>query len=610
MCGIAGYLGLNPPSERKLQEVGNTLIHRGPDGSGVFRFVASSGVGVGLVHRRLAIIDFESRSNQPFRLGDGVLVYNGEIYNYLEVRQQLQDLGHSFKTRGDTEVLAVALQQWGKDCLERLEGMWAFAWYKEADQSLLLSRDRFGEKPLYIHRTSECIYFASEPKAIFCLLERKLPVNYTQVKRYLVNGYKSLYKTRDTFFEGLEEVLPGHVVQAGHKFYESSRYWSPNFNCQNPSMTFSDAVENTKNLLVSSIRIRLRSDAPIAFLLSGGVDSNALVSIAHKILNHDSHAFTIIHSDSRYEEREVVDAAVNNLGIRHTQVPLSSKGFLSNLRRQIIGHDAPIYTITYYVQWLLMQEIHKNNYKVAISGTGADELFSGYYDHHLAYLADVSKSAPFAYQSSLQNWEREIRPWVRNPYLTNPSYFIDEPEARDHIFLDSSKFSALLNEYFFEKFSEERYSDQLLRNRMLNELFHETVPVILHEDDLNSMHCSIENRSPFLDRKLFEFTNRIPTINLINRGRAKAVLREALRGIAPALILDNPVKIGFNASILELLDTTDKRVVDEVLSDSPVFDIVNRAGVTKLLKGSRFPNSESKFLFNFLCSKLFLEEFS
>lgn len=609
MCGIAGYFGSNPPNEQRLREAGNTLQHRGPDGSGVYRLVSDAGSGVGLVHRRLAIIDLDSRSNQPFRLGDGVLVYNGEIYNYIEVRKELQKVGFKFKTTSDTEVLAAALLYWGVDCLDKLEGMWAFAWYKETDGSLLLSRDRFGEKPLYLHRSSHNVFFGSEPKAIFALMGRNLPVNYSHLKRYLVNGYKSLYKTQETFFDGLEEVLPGYIVQINDHDFKRSRYWNPSLNCQNVSMTFEDAVHEAKYLLTSSVATRLRSDVPIAFCLSGGIDSNALVSIASKELGYESHGFTIVNTDSRYEERELVETAVCELGIRHTSVTISPKNFLGNLRSLIKSHNAPVYTLTYYAQWLLMQAIHENGYKVSVSGTGADELFSGYYDHHLAYLQEVAVNFPSLHEVSLRNWEREIKPWVRNPYLSNPNYFIDSPDSREHIFLDNRVFSSMLVEPFLEGFYEEQYSDQLLRNRMLNELFHESVPVILHEDDLNAMYFSIENRSPFLDRRLFEFCQRVPTVNLIQQGRAKAVLREAVRGIAPDAVLNSARKVGFNAPIFDFLDIRDSAIVNELIADSPIFDIVQRQEIAQLLEESSLPNSRSKFLFNFVCAKLFLEEF-
>jgi asparagine synthase (glutamine-hydrolysing) len=188
--------------------------------------------------------------------------------------------------------------------------------------------------------------------------------------------------------------------------------------------------------------------------------------------------------------------------------------------------------------------------------------------------------------------------------------FIEQPDFRGHIYLDAEEFSGILTRPWSEPFQEARFSDELLRNRMANEMFHENVPVILHDDDLNAMYYSIENRSPFLDRELFDFCFRIPTAHLIRDGRAKAVLREAVRGIAPTRIVENRRKVGFNAPIFSFLDVTDPQVRAEVLADSPIFEHVKRERIEALMNRPDLPNSESKFLFYFLSAKMFLEEFA
>ena len=197
---------------------------------------------------------------------------------------------------------------------------------------------------------------------------------------------------------------------------------------------------------------------------------------------------------------------------------------------------------------------------------------------------------------------------MRNPYLSNPELFVKQPGFRGHIYLNADEFATYLTNGFDEEFSEREFTGNLLRNRMLNELFAEAVPVILHEDDLNAMYFSIENRSPFLDRELFEFSTSIPTKYLVRGGRAKAVLREAMRDIVPDMILDNRRKVGFNAPIHSLLDAGDPKVRTELLADSPVFEIVRREKLEQLLDRRQLPNSESKLLFNIVCAKLFLEE--
>ena len=278
------------------------------------------------------------------------------------------------------------------------------------------------------------------------------------------------------------------------------------------------------------------------------------------------------------------------------------------MRHLVVKHDSPVSTISYYVHWLLMDKISKSGYKISISGTGADELFSGYYDHHLLYLASISKNEEL-YKISKNNWFNHVSPIVRNKYLQDPDRFVNNINFRDHIYTGKD-FVNYLHEPFFESFKEKEYQVSLLRKRMLNELFEEVVPVILHEDDANSMYHSIENRSPFLDRRLFETSLKIPTKYLIQNGKAKSVLRESMRGIAPNVILDCQKKVGFNAPIEDLLDMNNPNNREQILGDSCVYNIIKRELIEKMLSKKIISNEETKFLFTFLGIKFFLEEFS
>lgn len=607
MCGIAGYFGTRELSAERLQRCLQLMGRRGPDHAAGFQYQPAVGWNVYLLHTRLSIIDLDERAHQPFRLGAKVLVYNGELYNYVELRRELRARGQAFDTESDTEVLLRTLVEYGWPGLEKGEGMWAFALYDTNDGSLLLGRDRFGEKPLYLYRDATGLYFGSEVKFITSLLGHPLQVNEQHLYRYLVNGYKALYKGSDTFFQGVRELPPASVLMVDREGRETPyTYWQPRF-APDDSLTYAEAVAGARDALLRAVKLRLRADVPLAFCMSGGVDSNALISIAKNTYHYDVHGFTIANSDARYEEQDMVEYAVAELGIRHTSIPVTPEGFVSKLRTLVRQHDAPVYTLTYFAHWLLMESIAAHGYRIAISGTAADELFSGYYDHHLAYLYEV-RHDPTLYAAARQAWLEHVRPLVRNPYLRHPEVFLENPEFRDHIFLDADGFARYLTREWREPFSERYFTDSLLRNRMLNELFHESVPVILHEDDLNAMYFSIENRSPYLDRELFEFCYRIPSKYLIRAGLAKAVLRDAMRGIVPERILTNPRKVGFNAPIFSFLDVQDPEVRSAVLDRSPIFTYVRREKIETLLQKADLPNSESKFLFYFLSSKMFLEE--
>ena len=608
MCGIAGYTGGTPPAPQTIDACLTMMRHRGPDAQAWTRRTHADGRAVDLLHTRLAIIDLDPRANQPFRVGSRSMIYNGEIYNFIELRNALEGEGVTFQTTSDTEVLLRAIDRWGWDALDRFEGMWALAVHDEADGSLTFSRDRFGEKPLYLFRDGADLYFGSEIKFIVALLGHRLEVDEQHLYRYLVNGYRALHKSHDEFFLGVTTVAPGTVSRlsaAGE--WCVRRFWTPATAIAD-AMSYDEAVDGVRSRLLEAVRIRLRADVPLAFCMSGGVDSNSLISIARRVFDYDVHGFTIQNADARYDERELVADAVQDLGIRHTAVQVTTTNFLSKLRAVVRQHDAPVSTISYYAHWLLMEQIAACGYRIAVSGTAADEVFSGYYDHHLAYLADT-QNQPEIYGPAVAAWRTHVQPIVRNPFLRDPDAFVRNPALRDHIFLDAREFAGYLQRDWSEPFAETEYSASMLRNRMLNELFHEVVPVILHEDDLNAMSFSIENRSPFLDRGLFEFASSIPTQYLIRDGYAKAILRDAMRGIVPPAVLESRRKVGFNAPIHAFIDPSDRDTRASLLDDSPVFDHVRRDRIEALLDKPALPNSESKFLFYFLNAKMFLEEF-
>lgn len=610
MCGIAGYFGRKIIDDFRINQTLELMKRRGPNGQKFEKKKVSSEKHCYFLHSRLSIIDADHRSDQPFHYNDKTLIFNGEIYNYLEVKQELEKIGHRFITRSDTEVLIHALDEWGTEALNKCEGMWAFALYDEKTKTLTLSRDPFGEKPLYIYEPEPGeFYFGSEIKFISSLAGVKFKPNLNHISRFLVNGYKSLYKSNETFFYGVEELKSASLLRitvSGNKHL--NKYWIPEF-IEQHDMSFEEAVSEVRDKLLKSVELRLNSDVPIAFHMSGGVDSNSLISIAKRVFDYDVHGFTIVNKDLRYEEQGMVEASVSELNILHTNVTCNTQNFIGNMQKLVHYHDAPVITITYYLSWLLQNEVQKNGYNVSISGTAADEIFSGYFDHQIMYFNDV-KDQTNLFEISVQNWKRDIYPHVRNPKLRSFDTFIKNPFDREHSYLKNDVYSTYTKNNWKEPFSEKYYRNGLLRNRMVNEIFHETTPVILHEEDLNAMYFSIENRSPFLDRNLFSLCQAIPTKHLIKNGAAKAVLREAMRGIVSDAILDSKRKVGFNAPIFDLLDINDSNVKGYLLEDSPIFEIIRHESIEKMIEKNNLPNSDSKFLFSFLSSKMFLESFS
>lgn len=603
MCGLAGYFGKKQLELQQIQSTIDVMKKRGPDHQD-FVNIRSDENNITLIHSRLSIIDLDPRSNQPFRKEDCVLVYNGEIYNYIELRKELQKKEVQFTTSSDTEVVLNYYLKYGEKCVDYFEGMWCFALYDGRRNKLFLSRDRFAEKPLYYFRSEDGFYFASEIKAIKRLSNERLTINQNHLHRYLVNGHKSLYKTKETFYQEISELDFASNLVISDTGFKEYKYWCPQYKPQNISEA--DALEGTRHHLSESLKIRLRSDVPLAFCLSGGVDSASLVSIAAKEFNYDVKTFSIIDDDHRYDEHENIEATVKDTGCDNTKIILdSAQDNIQRLKELVDYHDAPVATISYFVHSMLSEAISKQGYKISISGTAADEIFTGYYDHFNLHLAEVKNDSD--YLDYLNNWKKYPAPFVRHPDLQKSDLYFKDKNFREHIYLNNNLFKSFLKPDFNESFSEFNYSNSLLRNRMMNEMFNEVVRVILHEDDLNSMKYSLENRSPFLDTKLFEFVNSIPSKMLIKNGYAKYLLRESMEGILNDKVRLSREKKGFNASINSILDFNNPDHRAYILDDSPVFEFIKKDKIEDLIGQDEFPNSYKKFLFNFINTKVFLE---
>ena len=578
------------------------MQNRGPDGSGVYEG-SVAGKSLILFHTRLSIIDPMPASDQPMTRNGLTLVFNGEVYNHIELRRELENLGHRFSTAGDTEVILAAYEQWGTDCFRRFEGMWALALHDASKDRLVLSRDRFGEKPLYLWKHGDAFLFASEVKALAAMAGEWPAVNDAQVRRYLVNGYKSLYPSGATFYRDVLEFPAASLQELDGSDRPPETFWSIRYAPE--KIGLGDAVETTHALVRDAIDLRLRADVPVAIRLSGGIDSNVLTGVALKALGQDMQTFSIVDDDPRYDETHHIDRAIGYFGGRHERISIPKTGFWERMDRLVRYFDGPMMTISYYLHALVSEAIHDAGIKVSLGGTGADEIFSGYYDHYLFWLAGMKGQADHA--ELVEQWRGSYGQFVRNPYLQDPDAFVKNPTARDHIFLGADRFSAFLVDGFSEEHSETAYCDDLLRNRMLNELLGETVPVMLHEDDLAAMAYSVENRAAYLDSKLVDFLFTVPSDHLIRNGLPKHLLREAGRGIADEEVLNNPRKQGINAPVTSFLDFGDAEVKDRMLADGPLYDYVRRDKVLELLQSPIALNSESKFLFSLISLKLWLE---
>lgn len=609
MCGIAGFVGKVEIPREKLAAAARALAHRGPDGADSWTGEIG-GRHVALVHTRLAIIDVAHRADQPFRDGPVTLVFNGEIYNYLELRDELERKGETFRTTSDTEVLARLLARDGAAALDRMEGMWAFAAVDRERGSLTLSRDRFGEKPLLLWRRPEGLYFASEVKALAALAGVWPAADMERIARFIALGYKSVHKRPGSFFAGVVELPAASVLTIDAAGRESlASYWTLRHAPR--AMTRADAVAGVRERLLESLKLRLRSDVPLAFCLSGGVDSGALASLAAKRFGATVEAFTVVDDDPRYDERANAERVVADIGCRWHAVPVDDRHSLDQLDRLVALHDKPVLTISSFVEARLAEAMATHGFKVALSGVGADELFTGYYDHYLFWLAGRAADPAVStdeHAGLVARWRETYGRMVRNPVLQDPQVFIRDPGRRDHIYLGADQFASWLHVPLNTAFAEASFSPEVLRNRMLNEIAEETVPVMLAESDANFMRVSIENRAPFLDRALAEFAFSVPAEHLVHDGLPKSLLRDAVEGDLDEAVRTDSAKRGFNASLAKLIDSADPAVRERIMSLGPIFDIVDRKAVERLLGRDSFLNSEQKFLFAVLSAGTFLRQ--
>ena len=489
--------------------------------------------------------------------------------------------------------------------------MWSFAIYDKTENSLFISRDRFGEKPLYISHDSLNFYFGSEIKFIKSLKDKNFKINHDLVKSFLMNGYKTIFKKKETFFSDITRVenATAIILKEG-KIKRIYKYWHPKYK-ENLKLKPNDAIELCKEKIINSVKLRLRSDAPIAFCLSGGVDSSSLVSVASKVLNYKVKTFSIIDEDPRYDETENIRKVVSDLNCKFELINLKDIDFIEKLKNLVNYHDGPISTISYLIHSLISEVASNQGFKVIVSGTGADELFTGYYDHYLYQLNEIQGTQYF--EKNLKDWKKFILKNIRNKKLRDYNSFLKTDPPKNHIF-DTPRDKSIFIDSKNKEFYEYDFCANHLKNRMLNELFYEVTPVILNEDDLNSMMNSMENRSPFLDTKLFDFAYSVPVHMHMKNGYNKYLLRESMKNILNESVRLDRVKKGFNASIDSMINLKSEYIQNFILdSKSRIYDIINYEKMEKYflnINSETNKNVHSKFYFSFISCKLFIDQFS
>ncbi len=557
MCGIAGILRFDRRThvdEQRLRRMCDALQHRGPDDHGVM-IAGHAGLG----HRRLSIIDLAG-GRQPMANADQTvwITYNGEIYNFRELRADLESRGFRFTTQSDTEVILRAYEAFGEECVERLRGMFVFAIWDQRARKLFLARDRLGIKPLYYAIRGDEILFASEIKAILAAGTIQPTFNKAILPEFLSTRFSA---GAETFFEGIRKLLPGRTLSWSHEQgFHGRRYWRLPVAMDDSGATLAQRAREVRARLEEAVRSHLVSDVPVGLFLSGGIDSSGLAALMAPMVTEPIRSFSVGFEDPQFSELSYARLAAEAVGAEHREVIVSPAEFFRKLPLLVWHEDEPIAFPSSVSLFFVADLARRNDVKVVLTGEGADELFLGYNRYRVTAW---NERFGRAYWTAVPD---SVRGGVRRMVGALPASLRRYPE-RTFLALDPGP-----RELFFENFAvfPERLRRSLLREpaffdhrdpfeielqcyaenpsgtleRMAHADLQTYLVELLMKQDQMSMAASVESRVPFLDHPFVEYAASMPGEYKLRGWQTKAVLREALRGLVPRAILTRP-KMGF-----------------------------------------------------------------
>lgn len=597
MCGIVGVLGslageTNGEIRKKFDSAIKQLEHRGPDGKGVLHNPQSFML---LGHTRLSILDLTNSASQPMQDAEGnVITFNGEIYNYKDIRENHLDSTLAFSSSGDTEVLLKACVDLGiKKTLNLCRGMFAFAYLDNKSEFLFLARDRFGEKPLYYYVDDGTLVFASEIKAILEIVS-PLEIDLDNIASFLRFQYSEPGKTA---FASIRQVLPGHFLKIPVSSYitadqiEDATYWSPKEVIQNRNINFDRTIEDSAleflELLSSSVKSQLVSDVPIGAFLSGGIDSSLVVSLMKQHSESDVHSFSIGFDDRRFDESSHARAVADYIGTKHTEFIVSGNDVLELIPLLPRAYDDP-FGDSSQLPTLLLSKLTREHVTVALSGDGADELFGGYNRYFIGdTLWKKLKYIPSPLAHVASRLVRKTRPSVLDAIggivslggRVGFSGSLSTRAERLVSVLDSRKFedfyTGLVSHWDIPPIKSAHQSHRTIDTpRHLNEIekmmYWDTTTYlpsdILTKVDRAAMSYSLETRAPFLTPEIFEFAWNLPIEQKVSSSAGKLVLKEALAQIIPSALWDRP-KQGFGVPLGSWLRSELKEWAEDLLSN-------------------------------------------
>lgn len=569
MCGFLAHFRFEDPiAESEFIAKLSMLDHRGPDHSGISVPRSTSHTQVLLGHTRLSIIDLTQNGRQPFVSDCGFIhmVYNGEIYNYIEIREELVNLGVSFNTDTDTEVFLKAFVTWGHDCYKKFVGMFSAIIFNEISNDVVLVRDAFGIKPIYYFVENKSLYVASEVAPILESVDYPIRANSRAVYQYLIHG---IYEnSSETFFDGVSTLPPASYIAISLIDLEHitpTIWWAPEIKTCFTG-TYEEAKNRLRELFLKSLHFHLRSDVPLGLTLSGGIDSSAILWGIKEIGKlKDLYSFSYIANDKKFSEENWIDIAIKGADINNFKVSVNHKAFSDEISALIKAQGEPFSSVGGYAEYAVYKEMRKKGVVVGLNGQGADELLGGYEGHpgekvmSLIESGSLLSTIKFIFSWSYINKKSPVLPiffalktilpdsvWRLVRWLTGRS---SAPNWLN--FEKVPYFTKDLARQTEPRVSRERkYRGIRVKERMKWSLTNFSLPALLRHGDRNSMAHSVEGRVPFLTIELFDFVYSLPEEYLVtSSARTKSIFRDSMVGILPDKIIHRHDKVGFDPGL-------------------------------------------------------------
>jgi asparagine synthase (glutamine-hydrolysing) len=598
MCGIAGYIGnkINFPNQTKINRCVEFLKRRGPDNNGISRFHKNK-KNLLLIHTRLSIIDLNENSNQPFSDEEGIIVFNGMIYNFLELRKLLKKKRIKLNTFSDTEVLLKLLNIYKEKTFKMLDGMWSISYYNFKDSNLILSRDRFGQKPLYYQLLKDSFFFSNSIAALNSLTQKKLKFNKRKVRDLLTYPDKSYGIDTNTLFDGVYQFPAGSYLKIDlnkKSKIKFKKYW--NLKIRKNNFSFKKACKEFKKLFISSMRNYVISDVKNSSLVSGGLDSNAIVSQANKISKISG--YSLISTNKKYDERPRIKDSERYNKFKTKFISSKSNNSFKLLKDIINDSYNILLTPTALGLALLCKKIKKEGNRVLLSGIGGDELFSGYYINYLSHI--ISYKGKKKYEEKINFWDKNIKKFIRNKNLKNFEKSNESYNRYNLNFYTEGK--AILKNYLKKpsNIKVKKCSKDIFYNNMLQNIFFQSIPSQLLQSDLVTMFFSIELRAPFLSHKFFDFVYKLDKDYFMYKGQPKSLQRNAMKKYYPKSIYNDYEKVGFYSPFKSFFKKQDMKSIKFYLKNCKVLkEFLKNKNFAYLInkKNNLITHEESKFLF-------------